>query len=448
MNGYTDRLFEGTGVYAQNILGALAVLVIGLLIAWLIAAVTRRLLRHTTLDERIARAVRGERDAKGIDTARWLSRGVFWVLVLVTLLGFFQALGFTPITRPLERAFDVAIGFLPRLLAAVALGVVAWIVASFLRLVVGRGLDALHIDERIARRTRRTPDGAAATTEGAAATTTRTATYETPQAGARISRGLAQAVYWLVWLLFLPAILGALALRGILGPVQGMVDRILAFLPNVLTAGLIILVAYFVGRIVAGLVTSLLSAVGFDRLMERVGLTRAATRVGETLETGAPRFVPSRVAGTLTLVVIVLFAAMEAFDVIAFEQLSEMLYEVLVLLGRIALGLIIFAVGWGLANLAGQAIRSSGVQNAGVFASVARVAILVLAGAMALRQMGFANEIINLAFGLLLGGLAIAVAVAFGVGGRHVAGRELDRWVSSLRQRPAAANGERAPAPR
>jgi hypothetical protein len=76
------------------------------------------------------------------------------------------------------------------------------------------------------------------------------------------------------------------------------------------------------------------------------------------------------------------------------------------------------------------------------------VAILVLATAMALRQMGIANEIVNLAFGLLLGAIAIAAAIAFGFGGRDLAGRELEAWVQrakagrlpeSVTARPASA---------
>jgi hypothetical protein len=59
------------------------------------------------------------------------------------------------------------------------------------------------------------------------------------------------------------------------------------------------------------------------------------------------------------------------------------------------------------------------------------VAILVLAGAMALRQMEIANEIVNLAFGLLLGAVAVAVALAFGLGGRESASRLIEEWRKS-----------------
>jgi hypothetical protein len=84
-----------------------------------------------------------------------------------------------------------------------------------------------------------------------------------------------------------------------------------------------------------------------------------------------------------------------------------------------------------LANLASGVVRDSDVGQASLLATLARGAILVFAGAMALRQMGLANEIVNLAFGLLLGAIAVAAALAFGLGGREMASRKLEEWVPS-----------------
>src|SRR3954469_16838977 len=80
-----------------------------------------------------------------------------------------------------------------------------------------------------------------------------------------------------------------------------------------------------------------------------------------------------------------------------------------------------------------------------LLALVTRVAILLLAGAMALRQMGIANEIVNLAFGLLLGAVAVAAAIAFGFGGREIAGRELEHWVDEVKTRSRTDRGGAAP---
>lgn len=428
MQRILNPFYERVGQYGPNLAGALLALVIGVILAYVIAAVARRIFASTQLDERVARIVQGETQAATFDSAKWLSRVVFWLVIGLAILAFFSALGFTPVTVPIQNALGIALGFLPNLFAAVALILLAWLVASFLRVAVRRALDALHVDARLRRHVvEPAMAGAAVTEPGERQAAAKRAELARPQ----ISSALGQAVYWLTLLLFLPAILGALQLEGILGPVQGMVNRILAMLPSVFAAAIVLVVAYFVGRIVAGLSASLLSAIGLDRLSARVGLTR---------ETTPPAWMPSRVVGMALMVVIVLVAAMEGLAIVNFERLSTMLGDVVSLIAQVAVGLLIFAVGVALSSLAARAIRTSNVQAAGFLANAARVAILVLTGAMGLQQMGLAQEIVNLAFGLLLGGIAIAVAIAFGVGGRNIAARELDNWIRATKERHA---GER-----
>jgi hypothetical protein len=130
-----------------------------------------------------------------------------------------------------------------------------------------------------------------------------------------------------------------------------------------------------------------------------------------------------------------LFAAVEALRLVGFVALAEIAMGFLLLLGQIVLGLIIFAAGLWLANMAATMIEESGSQWANILAPAARVAILVLAGAMALRQMGLAPEIVNLAFGLVLGGIAVAIALAFGLGGREMATQLLREWRTAMEQR-------------
>ena len=99
------------------------------------------------------------------------------------------------------------------------------------------------------------------------------------------------------------------------------------------------------------------------------------------------------------------------------------------------MGLVIFGIGLYLANLAAEVVRASGAAQAGLLALTARVSILVLAGAIALSQMGLANQIIQIGFGVLLGAIGVAVALAFGLGGREIAARELEEWLKSVRSR-------------
>ena len=114
---------------------------------------------------------------------------------------------------------------------------------------------------------------------------------------------------------------------------------------------------------------------------------------------------------------------------LGFSSVAELVTQFTGFAGQVVLGLIIFALGLYLANLAAQTIQASKAAQARLLALAARVSVLVLSGAMALRQMGLANEIVNLAFGLLLGAIAVAAALAFGLGGREIATRELQNWL-------------------
>src|SRR5690606_19044573 len=128
---------------------------------------------------------------------------------------------------------------------------------------------------------------------------------------------------------------------------------------------------------------------------------------------------PSRVAGWIALVAIMLFAAIESASLLKFDIVATMLSQVTELGGQVAFGSAIVLVGVVMARLVarlvGDAVGESGLP------SVLKYAIIALAVAMGLRFMGLANEIVNLAFGLILGSAAVACALAFGLGGRETA---------------------------
>ena len=228
-----------------------------------------------------------------------------------------------------------------------------------------------------------------------------------------------------------------MSFEAVTRPATNMLDTFLAAIPNIFAAAVVLAIAYIVGRLVSGLVTNLLAGIGFDTVPARLGLTSGTPTVG--------RRTPSEIVGALVLVAVVLFATVEAFRLLNFTALADLLAELIQLSGQVILGLIVLAIGAYLANLAAELIRSSGTPNAGLLALVARVAVLVLAGAMALRQMGIANEIVNLAFGLVLGAVAVAAALAFGFGGREVAGRELEHWVEEVKNRSRTDRGRPSP---
>lgn len=491
MESIINDITQLIGKYVPNLLGAIAILVIGWIVASIISKVVKSLLKKTDLDNKIAKKLNAEGNTKPFQLENSISRGIFWFLMLFVLVAFFQTLQLTIITEPLNNLLDQVLSYLPQVLGAGALFFIAWLLATILRKVIVTGLNSLKVDERIGEKT-----------------------GSEDSKSIPVSKSLGDIAYWLVFLIFLPGILGALNLGGLLEPVQGMLNKILDFLPNILTAGIIILVGWFVAKIVRQIVTSLLRAVGLDKLSEKIGVknalgsqklssligliiyiiifipiiiaglnalqldaitTPASNMLNQFLETIPSIFAaavilgiayiiakvlsgfidnllsgigfnnlfvklglqnslnerskaPSKIVGFLVLVTMMLFAFIEAFDTLGFAVLSDIFSQLTILGGHILLGLVLLGLGLYFANLASDTLRGSNLSNASTIAFVARIAIIVLAGAMALRHMGLANEIINMAFGLILGAVAVAAAIAFGIGGRDMAAKKLSDW--------------------
>jgi hypothetical protein len=228
------------------------------------------------------------------------------------------------------------------------------------------------------------------------------------------------------------ASLDALAIPAVSGPATAMLDRILTALPQIFTASLILVAGFVVGRFTGQLVARLLAGIGFDGIFRWLGMPDLADAAVSA--PGAPSRSPSEVLGVVTLVGILLFASVAATNVLALPALTEVMQGLLKLFGQILSGLVVFAVGLYLANLAAQLVGSSGGPQALLLARTSRVAIVIFTGAMALQQIGVAPSIVNLAFGLLLGSVAVAAAVAFGLGGREVAAEQLRHWIRASRE--------------
>jgi hypothetical protein len=208
-------------------------------------------------------------------------------------------------------------------------------------------------------------------------------------------------------------------------PISNMINQILGYVPGIFGAGVLLTIAWILGRLVSGIITQVLAGVGFDNLFQRLGMSTNRGVGGRPL---------SQIVGDIVLIAIMLFATIEAFAFLRFDALVTILGAFIALAARVLLGLVIFALGIWLANLASDAVMSSGMSQSRLLAMVARAAILVFAAAMALSQTGLAQEIVNSAFILLLGGIAVAVALAFGLGGRDTAARILEDTRRSLQE--------------
>ncbi|MEA5516096.1 mechanosensitive ion channel [Nodularia sp. UHCC 0506] len=493
--------------FTPRLLGAAALLLVGWLIAAILAAVTKKILDNTKIDNRIAAGITGREDVPQIE--KLISGLVFWSIILITVVAVLQTLELEVASRPLNNLLDQLIGFLPKLVGAGILLGVAWLIATIVKVVTVRGLQALRLDERLNQEAQDN-------------------TLNLNQLS--LSETIGNALYWFIFLLFLVPILDTLALRQALIPVQSLITEILSILPNILAAGLIatvgwfianivrrivsnllattgvdhigsrvglsassgtqslstiigtivyililipvaiaslnslrieaisvpaiamlqqvlntlpsiftalaiLIVSFFLGRFVSELVTSILTSLGFNNIFTVLGLP-SLTTVSEEAETQRPASrTPSEVAGIVALVGIMLFATVAAVNILNIPALTALVTGILIILGRILSGLIVFAIGLFLANLAFQLITSSGDRQARILAQVARIAIITLVSAMALQQVGVASDIVNLAFGLLLGAIAVAIALSFGLGGRDIAREQVQSWLDSFKSK-------------
>lgn len=472
-----------------TLLGALLILVIGYIIARIIASIVRRLLNRTDIDNRITQALGGEGLNFSIEDVT--AKVVFWLIMLFVVVGILEFVQLPAVAAPLQSLLDsVTTVYLPRLFAAGVLLLIAWVIATVLRLLVRKGAEMLKLDDRLT-------------------------THAALEEGERVSFGesLATAVFWFVFLLFLPAVLNALGIASIAEPINDMFSAAFAYLPNIFGAGIILLIGWLVARIVRQILVNLLGAVGLDNFGERAGLTGSrslSNLIGlvvytfillltlvsalQTLNISAisdpaiqmitsildalplifgaalvlivayyiGRLVGNLVAdllrgfgfdgvpekigiawnserslstwvGYLVLVGVMLLAVLSATELLGSTFLSGVVNQFVQLFIQVVLALIIIGIGVYLANLARNIVLSAAGSNASLLANLTRYAIILFALAMGLRQLGLANQIVDLAFGILLATIGVAAALAFGLGSREVAGREVERFVGSLR---------------
>ncbi len=299
--------------------------------------------------------------------------------------------------EPFRDFFGTLIGFLPTLIVILVLLLIAWILAKVLRTGARKLVRATGIDKRLGKG----GDPADAS--------------QFP-----VAQGTGAAVFWIVWVLFILAILQVLGVQGLFDSIVVAFQKIFAAVPNIIAAVLVLGIFYLVGRLLARLVTTALTSIHFDELPVKLGLAKEAPKGA-----GAA----SSVVGYIVMVFIMLFAVIMAADLLGFAAVNQMIAVLTEFLGLVLLGAAIIGVGILVANFVANILRSAG--RAGAMISFARIGIILLSVLLGIRAMGFANDIVLLGFGLAMGAAAIAAAIAFGLGGREVAGQLLARWTGT-----------------
>ena len=489
MNDYFNGNLHGRGFDAmyyweqfQPILAAVAILLVGWVIALLVAGGIKKVLQKLGTDQKLSNATGHRSNIEVI-----VSRVVFWVILIIAVIGALNVLNLTSVSGPFSNMIQQFLLFIPSLLAAVAVAFIGWILANLVKVGMQKLLARTQLDEKLSA--------------------------DVGVSG--LSQNISEIVYWLILLLFLPIVLSILGLNGLLFPVQNMVNEVVLYLPNIFIAGVIVFVGYILAKIVRGIVEGLLGSLNIQQHAEKVGIfkntnlpkllgsfvfalviitaliigfealgieaiSQPATAMLYEIMNAIPhiiaaglililayvvsRFVAnivvevvagtgvddipakldlqrflgttkiSCVVGYLIVFFTMLFAVSEAANRLGFDQVSGLIAMFIQFGADILLGAVILVVGFWLANLVAKVVQRGEYNSSRWLANLVRILIMGLVVAMGLRAMGIADSIVNLAFGLTLGSVAVAFALAFGLGGRQPAERVLTDLIDKAKR--------------
>ncbi len=519
-NGFMDWVNDNLSGPALKIGGALLFFVVGWVIAKSISYGVFTVLTKTELDNKLAKRLGinlllKDADKPGADGGtleRFVAQVVYGVLMLLVLVGVLQIAGFTQVAGPLERLVDTVVQALPRVAKAALILIVAYVAGRILKMVISGALDRMGVDTRFAKLTESESDDVAGSPGS-------------------FSQVTGTVVFWLLIVFGLAGALEALEIEPLAAPLRNAIDRVVSLLPSLGVATVLVFVGFAIGRILRVVVRNVLQGLGFDGLLERIGLRKVT---GDSS--------PSDVLGMAVMVFVVVQATIAALNELGLVTLSGPLTEMVAkfwnLLPALAVSVLIIAVGvfvggllrklvsGALRNLgfdrlmerlgfgavaeredrlgefsemvafavqvgvvllaAAQALDNMQLDTWAVYvnallayvlknvavalavvlvgfviggyvrdliqsrqgdsetgrwiAEFARYAVLVFAFTMAVRQLEVAEDFVLMTFGLLFGALCLAIALAFGLGSREVAGDIVKRRYDAMRSSMAKSS--------
>jgi hypothetical protein len=201
---------------------------------------------------------------------------------------------------------------------------------------------------------------------------------------------------------------------------QKGLDSFIGFIPKLIGFLIILAIGYIVAKVVKKLVVTLLEKVGLDKAMH-------SGSVGEHVNKAAPDFSPSKLIGAVAFWFIFLGAISIAVSQLGIPALNTFVASIAAYLPNVIAALLIFVIaGVVAAAIGGLVARTMGDTPTGkIVGSVVPVLVMAIATFMILNQLQIAPEIVTITYASLIGGVFLAMALAFGLGGREVAAQML-----------------------
>jgi len=315
-----------------------------------------------------------------------LFKAVLTVFLLMVVLQYF---GFTDVLAPLKDLVSELASAIPNIIGAGIILYAGWIIANVIADLVAIALS--KFDEKLAEKT---------------------GNHEL-----RLSSFGRAFVLIAILLPIVVSALGVLNIPAISDPASSMIAELMDTVPNIIGAGIIIIVVYVVTKFVITMLTGLLEGMQIGKLPAKLGVQGLFSKT----------FTPMILISNTIMFFSMLAASIAAVNILGIEIISIIFEQVIEFGSGILIGAVILVIGNYLGTVAHSKLSKT---SSPTLANIARIAILGLVLAMGLKAMGLADNIVVMAFGFTIGSVAIAVALAFGLGGRDAAKKIADSWAA------------------
>lgn len=369
-----------------GVLGSVVFFVVGWIIALIIRSIVHRLMKKTEWDERLL-------GNTIVDTNKFIANLVYYLLMVIILMIVLEMMGVTYVLDLIQNMMGEFLHYFDNIFAGIVLVFVGYILAKFASNLVR--MTGSFLDRVLSNVGFRETE--------------------------KLIHFIQQLVFLVVFIPFIILALNALKLEAITQPANNILHKMMDAVPHIIGAGLIITLAYILGRFLTTFLNDLLVNLGADDWSKKLDIFFISDDQSF-----------SKVISNIVFFFIIFFGIVTGVDMLGFDRLGEILHTVLNLSGNIMFGLVVIVIG----NMVASAVHNSmSKKNENAFAaSVVRVAIIGLFLAISLRTMGIANSIVELAFGLTLGSIAVTIALAYGLGGREAAGEHMKEILKRFRK--------------
>jgi hypothetical protein len=206
-------------------------------------------------------------------------------------------------------------------------------------------------------------------------------------------------------------------------PVRQMLTRILAYLPILLGALVILIVGWLIAKAIRGIIDWLLKVVRFDTLADKAGIS-------EILRKGDLKISAREVVSGIVYWLIIIMVLVMTVDALGLPKASSVLASLFAYVPNVIAALLVLVVAMFLASFVSGIVRTAAgnanLPKPQLLAGISRWAIIIFAVTIALEQLGIAPLLVTATFNIILGGIVLALALAFGLGGKDAAAKYLE----------------------